>query len=307
LQYFITNQKKAIGALVLVLILTGAAYAIVDGNNRTVGITDTDSYDAKLYQYKNTYVGDNSKLSAIINLLPYTGLPVQSLELQTDHAPYGITVNYQVDSRTNYRFRDDISTAWNQNAAVMFSLITNADEIVFRLHDEYGEFTWSYYNRENLSKRWGMEYFTRNTVKEAANDAGAFKAYVNQVASIRNAADFYCEEQKRGIENAKQIYAVIGDDSEIATNSGVQFFITINNSIAANPQLKELIEQGDLKAEQYTGKKIEFLIYQINNFKTDNYTFYCFAFDDDKMIAYQDLKTSEAEQDAIRLLNRLEE
>ncbi|WP_286726652.1 hypothetical protein [Pelotomaculum sp. PtaB.Bin117] len=66
----------------------------------------------------------------------------------------------------------------------------------------------------------------------------------------------------------------------------MQFFITINNSIAANPQLKELIEQGDLKAEQYTGKKIEFLIYQINNFKTDNYTFYCFAFDDDKMIAY---------------------
>ncbi len=41
------------------------------------------------------------------------------------------------DSRTNYRFQEDIETAWDKNAAVIFSLIPNASEITFHLEDEY--------------------------------------------------------------------------------------------------------------------------------------------------------------------------
>lgn len=39
--------------------------------------------------------------------------------------------------------------------------------------------------------------------------------------------------------------------------------------------------------------------YHINNFKTNYRTFYLFAFDGEKLIAYADLKTADAEQNAI--------
>ena len=257
-----------------------------------------NEYAKKLYQYRETYPGDNSKVAAIVQMLTYTDVPFKSIELKTDSEPYRVTVNYQVDSRANYRFCDDITTGWNKNAAVMFSLIPNVNEISFRLCDPYGDFAGSYYNRENLSERFGMEYFTADTVKEAAASLDAYTNYLNMVSAIKNTEDSYGELQKQSVERSRQIYAVIGNDCEITVNSGVNFPITITDEIAANPPIKELADQKNILAE-YTGQPIEFLIYQINNFKTNQRTFYLFAFDGEKLIASDDLKTSDAEQNAI--------
>lgn len=98
-------------------------------------------YDTALYQLKDTYTGDNVKVHTIVNTLSDAEFSLKSLEftleLETDREPYGIKVFYQADSRTNYRFQEDIETAWNKNAAVIFSLIPNASEITFHLEDEY--------------------------------------------------------------------------------------------------------------------------------------------------------------------------
>ena len=267
-------------------------------NGQESFMAQPNEYTKKLYQYRETYPGDNSKVAAIVHMLTYTDVPFKSIELKTDSEPYRVTVNYQVDSRANFRFRDDITTGWNKNAVVMFSLIPNADEFVFSLDDEYGNFTWSFYNRENLSERFGMEYFTADTVKEAAGSLDSYTNYLNMVSAIKNTEDSYGESQKQNIERSKQIYVVIGNDCEITVNSGVNFPIMITEEIAANPPIKELSDQKNILA-QYTGQQIEFLIYQINNFKTNYRTFYLFAFDGEKLIAYADLKTADAEQNAI--------
>ncbi|MEN6324887.1 MAG: DUF4825 domain-containing protein, partial [Syntrophomonas sp.] len=252
-----------------------------------------------------TYTGDNSKVGAIVHTLNYTNLPFKSIELKTDSEPYGITVNYRVDSRANYRFPESIMTGWNKNAAVMFSLIPNAGEIAFRIFDEYGDFAGAYYERRNLNEHYGMEYFTSDKITEAAGSLASFTDYLNKVSAIKNWADFYSDGQKLHIEKNKQIYSVIGDDREITINSGVNIPVTLTDEIAANPPIKELMDQKDVLA-QYSGKKVEFLIYHINNFKTNHGTFYLFAFDGKQMIAYADLKTSAAEQNAIAKLFALQ-
>ena len=95
-------------------------------NGQESFMAQPNEYAKKLYQYRETYPGDNSKVAAIVHMLTYTDVPFKSIELKTDSEPYRVTVNYQVDSRANYRFCDDITTGWNKNAAVMFSLIPNA-------------------------------------------------------------------------------------------------------------------------------------------------------------------------------------
>jgi len=301
------NKKKGVWVIVLVLALAGVSGTMVACSNRQVSTNNTQEsalgkpsdYAKKLYQYKGTYTGDNSKVAAIVRVLDYTNLPLKSIELKTDSEPYGITVNYQVDSRANYRFPEVVETGWNKNTAVMFSLIPNADEISFRLYDQYGDFAGAYYNRQNISERFEMEYYTSNTVKEAAGSLDSFTNYLNDVSAIKNTQDFYSELQKQNIERDKQIYSVIGDDREITVNSGVNFPVTITDDFADDPPIKELTDQKDIYS-QYIGKKIDFLIYHINNFKTNDGTFYLFAFNGEKMIAYTDLRTADAEQNAIR-------
>ncbi|KUO76501.1 MAG: hypothetical protein APF81_06585 [Desulfosporosinus sp. BRH_c37] len=312
------RKKRGVWALVLVLTLAGVTGTMVACSNGQVSTSDQQestnkeqqsasaldqqgSYAKDLYQYQGTNTGDNSKVAAIVHALNFTDLPLKSIEFKTDSEPYRITVNYLVDSRANYRFSDDIITGWNKNAAVMFSLIPNASEIMFRLYDSYGDFYWSIYNRENLSEHYGMEYFTSDTVKGATGSLYSFTNYLNKVSAIRNTEDFYSEGQKQSSAREKQIYSVIGDDREITVNSGTGFLVTITNAFTTNPPIKELADQKELLA-QYTGKKVKFSTYQIRNFKTNVRTYYLFVFDGEKMIAYIDLKTASSEQNVIRTL-----
>jgi len=323
-------KKRGVWALVLVLALVGVTgtmvacskgqVSAVNGQKNTNNQQEStnkvqesvssqdqlDGYAKKLYQYQGTYTGDNSKVAAIVHALNFMDLPIKSIELKTDSEPYGITVNYQVDSRANYRFPDDIMTAWNKNAAVMFSLIPNASEISLRLYDQYGEFAGFTSNRKNLSEGYGMEYFTSDIVKGAAGRLDSFTNYLNKVSTIKNTEEFYSEGQKQSSVREKQIYSVIGDDREITANSGVSSFVTITDAFAANPPITELADQKDILA-QYKGKKIEFFTFAIHNFKTNENTYYLFAFDGEKLIAYVDLKTSRSVQNAIRILIALGE
>ena len=76
----------------------------LNGNNLPQGPA---AYNLEiLFKYKNTYVGDNSKV-------------------QTTTAPYGITVNYHFDG-----VNEDVQQIkWilSNNAAAMFALIDNAN------------------------------------------------------------------------------------------------------------------------------------------------------------------------------------
>lgn len=262
----------------------------------------------KLYDLKGTYIGDNSKVRHIADLANFVDLPIQSIELKTDSKPYAVTINYKVDSRANYRFFD--YSSFNKNAAVMFCLIPNADEIHFRMYDNYSSvdnpetsFASAYYSRQDLSERAGMEYFINENIINAASSIESFADYLNKVSAVSNQTVY--NKGFQGNATLTQIYHVIGDDCEIVVNSGMQNFITVTEGIAANKTLSALLEPQNIKLGEYIGKKIEFLTYSIRNFKTNQDTSYLFVFDDEKLIAYEDLKTPQTYRTVMDILHTL--
>lgn len=311
------NKKRGVWALVLVLSLAAVSSTLVACNQVQASANSQEStniqesvasqesnpvrppgsYAENLYQYKGTGVDDKARVSALVQALQFTDLPVQSIEIKTDSEPYQITVKYQVGSRADYRFPQDILTGLNRNAAVLFSLIPKADHIFLDLYDEYGYFSGSPYSREDLDMRYGMDYFTAVRVNEAAGSLESFTNYLDHVAALKNAEEFYNEDKlirKQNEEMMEQVYAVIGDDCElIATsfiaNNPMNFRGTITEAMALSPEIQKLAEQNDLLA-QYKDKEITFSVHTSRNFKINGpYTNYLFAFDGEKMIAYTQL------------------
>lgn len=301
-----------LGALALVLILSDTISKLFSDTKKTEPIqveknvpVRPDSYAKLLFNLKDTYTGDNSGVGAIIQTLQYNDLQIKSFGLLTENQPYGITVNYEVENRAKQPFNEDIEVAWNKNAAIMFSLIPNADELYFRLYDSYGDFAGAYYSRDNFNERHGMEYFTSDAVNAAADNLDSFSIYLNKVAAIRNPQEFYSELQLQNIERDKQIYEIIGEDWEIITNSGVAFSIRLTKEFISEPPLAELTEQKDSLAP-YVDQEVDFLIYHIRNYKTSDNTYYLFVFSGEEICVYADLKTDAAERKTIKILRSLE-
>ncbi|WP_245719426.1 DUF4825 domain-containing protein [Pelagirhabdus alkalitolerans] len=106
--------------------------------------------DVDLFQYKNSYVGDNS---AVVNTVIHLqgAQHFSGIELKTKEEPYGIVVNYAwSESELNEK-----EVAIN-NASYLFTLIQNVDWVTFNfeMHDgkEVYEMT-----RENLQERYEKE------------------------------------------------------------------------------------------------------------------------------------------------------
>lgn len=111
--------------------------AVLGGLLLTDGLTGRDAsakitgYNAKkLLKYKTAYVGDNSRVVNLISNLPYADLRGKVL-LQTESAPYGVTVEYDL-SGVDSDIRQ-IESTFRDNAVIMFALIDNVDLITFNL------------------------------------------------------------------------------------------------------------------------------------------------------------------------------
>ncbi|KAJ52784.1 beta-lactamase regulating signal transducer with metallopeptidase domain [Clostridium tetanomorphum] len=88
----------------------------------------------KLYIYKTQYVGDASKIGNLTDNLHYSKYK-NGFSLQTDSKPYGITINYNI--KPEVLSQNSISKTNNmlENAAVIFCLVNNVDEVKFKFDD----------------------------------------------------------------------------------------------------------------------------------------------------------------------------
>lgn len=95
-------------------------------NNQSTENTD-------LFQYKNSFVGDNSAVSHILNGLPLSG-SLTSFELATEEEPYGILVSYNsssVNPTTNEGF-----TQMVYNTTYLITLVQNVDWVQYNIGDQ---------------------------------------------------------------------------------------------------------------------------------------------------------------------------
>lgn len=256
-----------------------------------------NSVVTRLYANKNTYTGDNSAVSSIVAQTEFTTLPVSSISLKTDSEPYGITVNYKVESRSGYRYMN--TAGFRQTAAIMFALIPNAGEIRFAVYDDYSDlsnpdtaFYSSYYARNDMAQ-YG-DFLTTQNIENAASSSESFAEYYNLV---KNMEDDYSNTNAAG-KNARlnEIYRIIGDDSEIVTNSLITADISVDDSAAA--KLDELFSDFT-QSKNYIGKTLRVEGAAVRNFKTGAMSYAAFLFDGTNLLSHVSYSKENAQMKAI--------
>jgi hypothetical protein len=89
-----------------------------------------------LFQYKNSYVGDNSAVGNIINQLAHNK-DLNQISLDTKEQPYGIILEYKEIDAEN--LDQEMKEVVISNATYLFTLINNVEWIIFKFPDQ--EFT----------------------------------------------------------------------------------------------------------------------------------------------------------------------
>lgn len=128
----------------------GAAIAIIIGViflTNPLGKT-LDSFNGldykKLYEYRTPYVGDASKVGNLTRSL-YYGEYRKGISLKTDSMPYGLTVNYSIKpEEISENGAVVVTDKMLKNAAIIFCLVDNVDNITFSFDTSRGVFGFSF-------------------------------------------------------------------------------------------------------------------------------------------------------------------
>ncbi|EPR10243.1 DUF4825 domain-containing protein [Ruminiclostridium papyrosolvens] len=134
-------------ALVIVLVFAtkGNTPGTIDSNNSTKINVSGQVYNADyLFENKTPYVGNNSKVLHIIDNLQF-GNYRGEVSLQTEKIPYGATVNYDFQNlvegdyqKAKIENEERLKLALKRNAAMMFCLIENLDNLTYICHTNNG-------------------------------------------------------------------------------------------------------------------------------------------------------------------------
>ena len=193
-------KKKSFGfvSLLAVLLTVGVLFGLVacmgtkttntqPGANAPINTIIAIPAD-DLYQYINTYVGDNSKVVAIIDLLPVDKpFKRESVYLQTDEDPYEVVVYYKTndpdDVRENVR---QYNNTFLCNAAVMFALIPNMSSLAIDVSDQSEESFYGHFIEfKSLNEHFNTDYFTKEQLESAVTTIEDFNEYVDKVMTLR--------------------------------------------------------------------------------------------------------------------------
>lgn len=129
-----------------------------------------NNYDAEvLYKYKSLYIGDASNVGSLTSRLPL-GQYKKGMSLKTKDKPYGLTVTYTIpEEEFSKRGTLSIGDVFASNAAIIFSLIDNVEDITFALGDGRGTY---HFSRNMFDIAYGRD------VKEYSKDMNSFKDFL---------------------------------------------------------------------------------------------------------------------------------
>ena len=132
-------SRLLIFLFVLLLTLAGC-----DSNSRSAGSEDKD-----IFQYKDSYVGDNSAIGSILGMLPQSAR-LKQFSLSTAEKPYRITVQY--NEAASPMSESEIRETVIFNATFLFALVRNVDQVHLDLEGQSYLIT-----REQLQSWYGKE------------------------------------------------------------------------------------------------------------------------------------------------------
>ncbi|RCX07346.1 beta-lactamase regulating signal transducer with metallopeptidase domain [Anaerobacterium chartisolvens] len=137
-----------------------------------------------LINNKTPYVGNNSKVVALIDAMPLPeGIVRDTIELQTTVSPYEITINYIMKDSSGVVVNEAVcGDTFYQNSIILFSLIDNVDVINCKIIDKTGK-----YNGASYAFPYTREAATQLLGEDAhsyARSADTLKALINKVNSV---------------------------------------------------------------------------------------------------------------------------
>ncbi|PIC80182.1 DUF4825 domain-containing protein [Sporosarcina sp. P18a] len=128
-KYFLTS-------FILILFLNGCS-------------STTDQPSEDVFQYKGSYIGDNSAVIHIIEQL-HDAEKFEEVSLETKTEPYGMTIKYKnMDAAMG---ESEYKKTAIYNASYLFALIENAEWVSF----EFGDYTYTIHKSE-LQEWYGKE------------------------------------------------------------------------------------------------------------------------------------------------------
>lgn len=133
------------------------------GNNiKQKALTNSELAD-ELYKNRTPYIGDNSKVAALIYALPVPeGLSYKSLELQTSKEPYELHVYYEYDINSeiepNDTTIDENADIGFRNFAYLFATIENMEKCTFHIEIPTGESNYTY-TRKEIEAQLGVQLY----------------------------------------------------------------------------------------------------------------------------------------------------
>ncbi|AEY65659.1 DUF4825 domain-containing protein [Clostridium sp. BNL1100] len=166
-------------ALVIILVFAtkGNTPGTIDSNMSTKINASGQVYNADyLFENKTPYVGNNSKVLHIIDNLQFANYRGQ-VSLQTEKTPYGVTVNYDFENlaeedyqKSKIENEERLKLAFKRNAALMFSLIGNLDNLTFICHQNNG-------SKEYIFTRAEVQKDYNEDLKEYSKDKNKFGSF----------------------------------------------------------------------------------------------------------------------------------
>lgn len=161
----------------------------------------------KLYDQRTPYIGDNSKVGAILGLLPYPdGVRLNGFELQTKEPPYGVIAHMQAG--TAYHREDAAQLLqWERSAATMFALVGNADWIRFDVTQ--GSQAMQYLFNESSTQ---SSYYYIKTVRSGESGENALARLIVGFPSSMNT---FFDVQPTGNDDPASLQMLSGDQDSV--------------------------------------------------------------------------------------------
>lgn len=184
----VLNYKKPAFWVIILAIAATASLIVAFTANPKHEQTAPGTYSGltieTLLLNKTSYVGNNSKVVALIDTLPLPeGIVRNSVKLQTSDKPYGIKILFDMNKASDIMVDGAISSyAFYRNSILLFSLIDNVDVINCNITNKAGKYNGAIYDftftREEVEKLIGED------VRHYSENADTIKSLIDKMINI---------------------------------------------------------------------------------------------------------------------------
>lgn len=115
------------------------------------GCSTSDDTSEDIFQYKDSLVGDNSAVGAIISQLPFEKY-YQEFALKTKEEPYGILLKYDINAESPALNDENMKELALCNSAYLFTLVKNVEWVQYDFGNQKLKV-----NKKELQKWYGKE------------------------------------------------------------------------------------------------------------------------------------------------------